>query len=286
MLRFALAATLALALSACDNTTTPVTDLPLATAVTADDVPAPGDGVFFYIGATAQDDPEPLLKEALRRGVVLDAAWVPQYGSPCAAPTATTALVVRASKQTGPLSGLGFVSDPSPWLVNCGVDDFWKYDFSAGTRQKFLFEVAYANYAWGRQIRGFYVDRDGKLYSYDHSLADWQPKDPDAVTGTELQEKFKNRKQVGNVDLDTLREMAALIASAAQGDLSDPVSVCRDAGTHRYLAYVRDPDADVYRPVLLYQSGDFAQKNLSDDAKTLYEWLFTLSGGPPGDCLP
>lgn len=286
MVRIALAATLLLFATGCsDSTTSPITELPLAVAVTADDVPSPGDGIFYYIGATAEDDPEPLLKEALRRGVALDAAWVPQYQTPCAAPGATEALVVRASNRTGPLADLGFVGDPEPWLVNCGIADFWKYDFHAGTGlQQVYFEVAHVNYAWGRVMKGYFVDGNGTVYSYDHSSTLWQPKDPDAVTGAELREKFANRKEVAQLNRMTLARMIALIDPAAQGGMSDPVSVCHDAGTYRYLAY--QYEAGAYHPVLLYQYGDFAQRNLSDEAETLYTWLFTLSGGAPSNCLP
>ena len=80
--------------------------------------------------------------------------------------------------------------------------------------------------------------------------------------------------------------MIALIENAAQGRLSEPVSGCADAGITTYLAYQFDRDGGTYRPVLLYQAGDWAQKNLSDEATTLSEWLFTFEGWQPGACRP
>jgi len=287
MVRIALVATLLL-FSACNDTTTaPVLEIPEPVAVTAADVPTPGDGIYFYIGIAAQDDPEPLLKQALRRGIRFVAAWMPQYQTPCAAPGATAALVVQVAANGDRLTDLGFRSDPEPWLVNCGISDFWKYAFrNQVAGQEFLFEAAYANYAWGRRINGYFVDRTGAVYRYNHDDADWQPKDPDAIAWAELQEKFKNRELVSRVDRQTLARMAELIDPASRGRLSDPVSRCADFGAWEYRAYQYDAGADVYRPVFLYQAGDWAQKNLSLSAKALYDWLFTIAGGKPNDCLP
>lgn len=287
MARIAFAAVLLLLVSACNDTTTaPVLDIPEPVAVTADDVPAPGDGIYFYIGMTAQDDAKPLLKEALRRGVRFAAAWLPQYQTPCAAPTATAALVVQVTAYGDRLSDLGFRSDPEPWLVNCGIGDFWKYVFMNRTAGQFLFEVAYVNYAWGRRINGYFVDRTGAVYRYNHDDADWRPKGDDTVTGDELRKKFQNLELVGRVNGLTLARMQALIEPASRGSMSDPVSVCRDAGTTRFLAYRYDAKADVYHLVLLYQVGDWAEKNLSDDATKLYTWLFDVVGYTPQECLP
>lgn len=287
MSRIVFAAVLLLLISACNDTTTaPVLDIPEPVAVTADDVPAPGDGIYFYIGMTAQDGAKPLLKEALRRGVRFAAAWLPQYQTPCAAPTATAALVVQVTSNGDRLSDLGFRSDPEPWLVNCGIGDFWKYVFQNPAGQEFLFEAAYVNYAWGRRINGYFVNRDGIVYSYNHDDADWRPKGDDSVTGDELREKYQNLQQVGQVDRQKLSQMAALIPLAGQGQLSDPVGRCADFGEWQYLAYLYDADSDTYRLVLLYQAGDQARKNLSLSAEALYNWLFTITADKPGDCLP
>lgn len=158
---------------------------------------------------------------------------------------------------------------------------------NASGEQTFLFEISYTNYAWGYQLRGLYIDRQGQVYSYDHSHAVWQPSDPQAYTEEELLQKFESRKELtGTVEEDTLAGMFRLIESASQGRLSEPVQKCADAGTTAYLAYRFDKDSGKYISVLLYQTGDWAQKNLSDSAKTLYEWLFTFEGWEPGACLP
>lgn len=153
--------------------------------------------------------------------------------------------------------------------------------------QRFLFEVMYSNYAWGFQLRGMSIDNQGRVYQYDHSHEAWQPSNPGYYTEEELRRKFESNKEfVETVDDEVLQEMYALIKPASEGSLSKPVNRCADAGTTAYLAYLFDSKANAYKPVLLYQAGDWAQKNLSGSARVLYEWLFTFEGWSPGGCPP
>jgi hypothetical protein len=132
-----------------------------------------------------------------------------------------------------------------------------------------------------------YIDRRGQVYSYDHSHAVWQPSKSESYTEEELLQKFESQKEmIGTVDEDTLLNMFRLIEPANQGRLSEPVQNCADAGITAYLAYRLDKDSGKYIPVLLYQTGDWAQKNLSESAKALYKWLFTFEGWEPGACTP
>jgi hypothetical protein len=153
--------------------------------------------------------------------------------------------------------------------------------------QRFFFEMTHSNYAWVKRLHGAYIDRQGNVYTYDHSHAVWEPADPSSYTEEELLQKFESKKeQIGTVDAATLQHMAALIDDAAKGRLSESVNACNDAGITVYLAYQFDRDTGKYLPVLLYQAGDWAQKNQSQEAEILYEWLFTFEGWKPGACFP
>jgi hypothetical protein len=154
-------------------------------------------------------------------------------------------------------------------------------------KQKFLFEVTYVNHAWGFQLRGIYIDKPGQVYKYDHSHEVWRPSNPNFYTEEELLRKFESNKEfVKAVDSQTLLKMYNLIRTAKQGTFSEPVQRCNDAGTTAYIAYLFDSKANTYKPLLLYQVGDWARKNLSESAKVLYEWLFTFEGWAPGACTP
>jgi hypothetical protein len=152
--------------------------------------------------------------------------------------------------------------------------------------QEYLFEVGYANFAWGFTMKGVFVDRRGNVYEYDHSFEPWKPERSDGFTAEELRDKFQVRERVDHIELSVLREMASLIDPAQEGKLSERVNRCYDAGGVQYLAYEYDPVRDLYTPILLYEAGDWASQNLSEAARELREWLFTLSGGRPAACTP
>jgi len=153
--------------------------------------------------------------------------------------------------------------------------------------QKFLFEIMYLNYAWGFQLRGIYIDNQGHVYKYNHSHEVWRPSNTEFYTEKELLRKYESNKEfIETVNKQTLLEMYNLIKAADEGKLSKAVQKCNDAGTTAYIAYLFDSKASTYKPLLLYQTGDWAQKNLSESAKVLYEWLFTFEGWAPGACTP
>ncbi len=158
---------------------------------------------------------------------------------------------------------------------------------SNNIKQKFLFEVTYENYAWGFQLRGIYINNQGQVYQYDHSHEAWRPSNTELYTEEDLLQKFESNKEfVGTVDNQTLLEMYSQIKAASEGTLSEPVQRCVDAGITSYIAYLFDSQSNLYKPILLYQTGDWAQKNLSESAKVLSEWLFTFEDWGPGGCTP
>ncbi len=143
-------------------------------------------------------------------------------------------------------------------------------------KQKYLFEVSYINFAWGHVHRGIYIDRNGNVYSYHYDRDDeiWQPEDYLQLTEADLTDKYShNRTHIATVHPRTLRDMYDLVASAAQGELSERVHVMCDAGGTQYTAYLYDPAASRYMRVLLKLSGDYEQENLSGEARDLCQWL-------------
>jgi hypothetical protein len=173
----------------------------------------------------------------------------------------------------------------------CGTTESEKTLSGLPADQAILFEVSYVNFAWGHQCSGWYVNAAGQRYSYSYADGEdpWQPENPEAITEQELLDKFSHgARLLGTVDSSEVAASKDLILASAVGSMSDTVSMCADFGTGRYLAYVRDDSTLTYRPVLLYQHGDWAARNLSTDARTLFSWLRVISDdhdvlecGPP-----
>ena len=150
----------------------------------------------------------------------------------------------------------------------------------SGGGQKVFFDVWFANYAWGYQMHGFYIDNDGLVYTYDHSFAPWEAPDPEAITEDQLLEKIGHNAVItGFIQLAVLEEKIALIPAAAEGPYTERAARCFDFGSIEFLAYQFNADEGVYYPVLLKLQGDWAQDNLSEEAVELYEWLTTVAPG-------
>ncbi|MDD4050593.1 MAG: hypothetical protein PHR28_01670, partial [candidate division Zixibacteria bacterium] len=146
---------------------------------------------------------------------------------------------------------------------------------------KFLLERTYENYAWGYVLNGSYIDNRGNIYSYEypHGASPWIAVNSDSLTEAELRAKYvSSATLIGHVDLSALRWMYSLIPGAEQGTLTDPVHVCSDFGGVSYLAYIYSPATQTYKTVLLYQAGDLARKNTSNEADQLYHALRQVFG--------
>ncbi len=89
-----------------------------------------------------------------------------------------------------------------------------------------------------------------------------------------------------DIDKSVLNKMHKLISPAVKGEIFKSQNKCFDSGSGTYTAYLFDSKTGQYKPVLLYQVGDRPKKNLSDEAKSLYEWLFEVFGNNPKNCTP
>ena len=153
--------------------------------------------------------------------------------------------------------------------------------------QKYLFEFSQINFAWGFQMSGIYIDKDGNVYKYNHSHAPWKPANDTSLTESDLQEKYAHKNEfVTTVTKSRINKMHNLIAPASKGKLSQPEKGCVDMGSGIYTAYLFDAQTEKYKPVTLYQVGDMPKKNISDEARILYEWLFDVFGSEPKMCIP
>ncbi len=153
--------------------------------------------------------------------------------------------------------------------------------------QEYLFEYSHINFAWGFQMSGMYIDKQGNVYEYNHSHSPWKPLSVRSLIEEDLHEKYANKKElVPSINKSVLNKMHKLISPAEEGDLFQSKNKCFDSGSGTYTAYLFDSKTGQYKPVLLYQIGDRPKKNVSDEAKVLYEWLFEVFGNKPKNCTP
>jgi hypothetical protein len=149
----------------------------------------------------------------------------------------------------------------------------------AGDLGEIVFDCYHVNFAWGYILKGFYIDRDGRIYNYDRKGDPWLPnsvrKGSHSYPGPDLMSKFRNRKSAGEIDPSLLKEKVALIEPASGGKIyREPM--LHDAGWFGCVAYLFDERNDIYTAVTLGAWGDFTERNSSQEAQSLLSWLTSL----------
>ncbi|GGM90794.1 hypothetical protein GCM10010967_24840 [Dyadobacter beijingensis] len=147
-------------------------------------------------------------------------------------------------------------------------------DVTLANEQEVYFEVHYSNQAWGKQFRGFLIDKEGQVRTYDMP-AGWNDADvkptftKDEMEGNLSKTKISSTK-IASAELD--KNISA--AQKITGDnFSKPVNGGADMGLVRFYAYSYDANNRTYRSVLLRQTGDVIINNLDTNAKEVADWL-------------
>lgn len=140
-------------------------------------------------------------------------------------------------------------------------------------------ERSYTNFAWGYQHNGIYVDAEGNLYSYSYQRTDkpWDPKQAEAPTAQELEDKYNhNRKLIRKIEPQEWQAKLKLLAEASKGHLSKRKQSGADMGSNVCQCYVLDEANNRYKQVELRVQGDWSYENLAPSAKALANWLEAL----------
>ncbi len=124
---------------------------------------------------------------------------------------------------------------------------------------KYAFAVVYENHSWSNSKKGLVITGAGDIYRYDISAVNpTSILHQDKLTEADLSRYFEAAEyrfveQIAPAQLQNFWSTATKSNSA----LSEPTSICRDAGVFQYLAFSYDKNSLSYRSHLLYQTGDF-----------------------------
>ena len=139
-----------------------------------------------------------------------------------------------------------------------------------------LFVQCYTNYAWGYQYSGWYVDKEGQIYEVDENTGvKFENINQDSIFSEQMMIELlqSSSKTTNYINHQVLTEMKKLICPASVGQLTEPINVCADFGIMQYFAFIKDLESKGYKAILLFQAGDWAQKNLSQEASELFGLL-------------
>lgn len=143
-------------------------------------------------------------------------------------------------------------------------------------RGAIVLESTTQSVGWGYQLRGMYIDGDGKVWAYEQHGTPWYPEKlkHGELTERDMLAKHQGARQIGTVDPKLLVDMAQLIPVAAKG------TIVRAAGSGEQetsgtveTAYELDREKKVYTEIILAGSGDKSATNSSESARMLVDYL-------------
>ena len=142
--------------------------------------------------------------------------------------------------------------------------------------RKIVFEVNYANSAWFKQFKGFVIDRNGILRTYDNP-ADWNGvTDSSRISASQMKANISHTSESKYTVPVQLLEQYLSKADRISSDYTKPVRRVADHGITSYYAYLFDDKKQIYTPVLLGQTGDIEILNTDKNAAEIMEWLSGL----------
>jgi hypothetical protein len=167
-------------------------------------------------------------------------------------------------------------------LVSCSTEQakVKVYSEPLPLSNEIIFDCFSINHAWGYQMSGFYIDRQGMVYRYKRKGAAWHPKailleKQRYYEVKDLAAKFTEKSWVARMDSASLQSKIALIDTADSGSVTRAKQKGADAGQSLCLAYRYGKDKNLYQPVALGSYG--ATKNTivnnSPKAQSLLKWL-------------
>jgi hypothetical protein len=144
--------------------------------------------------------------------------------------------------------------------------------------QAILFQYDYVNYAWGYQHRGFIIDKDGNVFTYNNP-EDWKfPGNKRELSESDLAVNLSGCTLSSlKISREELQKYSSYIKNISQSEVSAPKNTGADRGTAEYLCYRYSETSGIYKGILVKMEGDFTSENLNLHAKKLAQWLKEVS---------
>lgn len=147
-------------------------------------------------------------------------------------------------------------------------------DVVVSNEQEVYFEIHYTNQAWGTQFKGFLIDKQGQVRTYDKP-AGWND-----IEGKSTLSKEKMEANIGQTTISSTKITPAELdqhidtsRKIAGDSFSKPANGGADLGLTRFYSYTYNADQKTYTAVLLRQTGNVIIHNQDPNAKEVADWL-------------
>ena len=147
-----------------------------------------------------------------------------------------------------------------------------------GAVTRILFHYAFSDYAGNYLNNGWFIDNQGVVKAYSTGLhQNWSFPNNDIYTGNQLLTNYQLADfTVGEVPVEKLYGMFALLNDFKEGPFSEPKYDDQEEGTEAYYCFDWDPVNNLYQRVLLGQEGDLEQENRNAYARLVVNWMKTI----------
>ncbi|HAA14353.1 MAG TPA: hypothetical protein DCE41_22775 [Cytophagales bacterium] len=144
------------------------------------------------------------------------------------------------------------------------------------SQQEILYYGRYTNMAWVPTDYGFFVTRQGDVYSFDleGNSNQWElPTDEGYALGSLEFNISHNSQLLYNLESEWLARHPEAVQLIAQQVLSQGTSRGADQGSLSLYALYQDPVTEIYQEHLVGAEGDWDVHREGETAEAIQEWL-------------
>lgn len=147
-------------------------------------------------------------------------------------------------------------------------------DFLLSNEQEVLFQYEYRNNTDGKQLEGFFIDRQGNILSYKNP-AEWNHHDSDLTIYSDLLSGNLDKCAISekNISMAELEKYSRYIFNISLSKVSAPRQTGNDTGSHSYICYRFDEASNTYTGYLIRMEGDVNRGNLNFYSKKIVSWM-------------
>lgn len=153
-----------------------------------------------------------------------------------------------------------------------------KKNYIISGKQTILFQLEYINYAWGYQHRGYIIDLDGNVLTYNNP-EEWNFPDNDfSISERQVAENIARCKHSGKkIIKEELLKYTNYIKNIALSKVTALKNVAADAGSLEFICYQYSESTGMYKGYIIKTEGNFTSENLNFFSKKTAAWMRSLN---------
>jgi hypothetical protein len=149
-----------------------------------------------------------------------------------------------------------------------------KKNYAISEKQAILFHLDYINYSLGYQHKGFFIDYEGNVMTYNNPQ-EWNFPDKDfSISKSQVEENMSSCKYSGvRIPDEELHKYTNYIKNIASSKVTAIKNVAADEGSMQFICYQLSESTGMYKGHLIKMEGDFTCENLNFFSKKTAVWM-------------